>query len=171
MNILVQKAKKHDKEAFAELMEQNGKSMYKVAIAILKNDADVADAMQETILTCWEKIGALKKDDFFKTWVIRILINKCNVIYKQKKNLISDEMLPETAAWEDDYANVEWMELLKYLEEKYRVVIILYYVEGFKVKEIAEILEVSESAVKGRMVSARQKMEKLYQSERKRVII
>jgi len=171
MNILVRKAKKHDKEAFTELMEQNGKSMYKVAKAILKNDDDVADAMQETALTCWEKIDTLKKDEFFKTWLIRILINKCNAIYKQKKYLFPDEKLPETAVWEDDYANIEWKQLLKNLEEKYRTVIILYYVEGFKVKEIAEILEVSESTVKGRMVTARQNMEKLYQSERRWNII
>jgi len=171
MNILVRKAKKHDKEAFTELMEQNGKSMYKVAKAILKNDDDVADAMQETALTCWEKIDTLKKDEFFKTWLIRILINKCNAIYKQKKYLFPDEKLPETAVWEDDYANIEWKQLLKNLEEKYRTVIILYYVEGFKVKEIAGILEVSESTVKGRMVTARQNMEKLYQSERRLNII
>lgn len=48
MNQLVRKAKRHDKEAFTELMEINGKSMYKVAKAILENDEDVADAMQET---------------------------------------------------------------------------------------------------------------------------
>lgn len=57
------------------LIEQNTKSMYKVAKAILKNDEDVADALQDTILTCWEKIGTLEKNEFFKTWLIRILIN------------------------------------------------------------------------------------------------
>lgn len=171
MNILVHKARKHDKEAFTELMENNGKSMYRVAKAILKNDDDVADAMQETALTCWEKIDTLKNDAFFKTWVIRILINKCNVIFRQRKSYASNANLPETAIWEEDYNNVEWRELLKYLDEKYRTVIILYYVEGFKVREIAKILELSESAIKGRMATARQKMERFYQSEGGRKII
>ena len=75
MEKLVQKAKQHDKIAFTVLIEQNTKSMYKVAKAILKNDEDVADALQDTILTCWEKIGTLEKNEFLKTWLIRILIN------------------------------------------------------------------------------------------------
>lgn len=166
MNQLVRKAKRHDKEAFTELMEINGKSMYKVAKAILENDEDVADAMQETILACWENIHTLKKDKYFKTWLIRILINKCNAIYRQRKRFVTDNNLPECGRWEEDYANVEWMELFQYLDEKYRTVIILYYVEGFKVREIAEILEISEGTVKGRMVTARKRMEKLYQAER-----
>lgn len=53
---LVQKAKRHDKEAFSKLMHQYGQSMYKVAKAILKNDEDMADAMQDTVLTCMGKI-------------------------------------------------------------------------------------------------------------------
>ena len=69
--------------------------MYKVAKAILKNDDDVADAMQETILTCWEKIDSLKKEDYFKTWRIRILINQCNSIYRKRKKLVLDERIPE----------------------------------------------------------------------------
>lgn len=47
MELLVRKVRNHNKEAFTRLMEENGKSMYKVAKAILKNDEDVADAMQK----------------------------------------------------------------------------------------------------------------------------
>jgi len=166
MELLIQKAKRHDKEAFTILMTQHAQSMYKVAKAILKNDEDVADAMQETALTCWEKIGTLKKNEFFKTWMIRILINKCNYIYRQKARFTSDSVVPEVMIEESAFANVEWMELLECLEEKHRTVIILYYVEGFKVKEIAQILDVSESAVKGRMTAARKKMECFYQQEK-----
>lgn len=72
---LIKKARQHDSAAFSQLMQQHGQSMYKVARAILKNDEDVADAMQETALSCWEKIGTLKKEQYFKTWLIRILIN------------------------------------------------------------------------------------------------
>ena len=165
MEKLVQKAKQHDKTAFTVLIEQNTKSMYKVAKAILKNDEDVADALQDTILTCWEKIGTLEKNEFFKTWLIRILINKCNVIYRQKVSWVSEEQFPEYSVSENQYTYVEWCQLLECLEEKYRIVIVLYYVEGFKVREIARILKVSESTVKGRLVTAREKVEKLYQME------
>ena len=68
----------------------------------------------------------------------------------------------ETASEEDAYANVEWMELLQCLDKKYRTVIVLYYAEGYKVKDIANILNISESAVKERLSTARKKMEKYY---------
>lgn len=158
MDMLIRKARKHDKNAFTMLMQQHEKSMYKVAKAILKNDDDVADAMQETILTCWEKMDTLKKTEYFKTWLIRILIRKCNDTYRQKKRFVSREQCPEQQIFEEGFATVEWKSILRYLDEKYRTVIILYYVEGFKVREIAEILDVSESTVKARMVMARQKI-------------
>lgn len=156
---LVEKAARHDKEAFSELMRMHGQSMYRVAKAILKNDEDVADAMQETALTCWEKIGTLKKKRYFLTWMIRILINHCNAIYRQRSKYIPRDVLPEDAEEVSDYENVEWMEMLRCLEEKYRIVLILYYAEGFPVKDIANMLHISQSAVKQRLFTARKKME------------
>ncbi len=159
---LIRKARQHDSSAFSELMQQYGPSMYKVAKAILKNDEDAADAMQETALSCWEKIGTLKKEQYFKTWLIRILINHCNTIYKKRSRYVLDQLLPESAVWEDAYANVEWMELLRCLKEKYRKVIVLYYVEGFRIREIADLLGISGSAVKERLSTARKNMERYY---------
>lgn len=162
MNLLIRKAKKHDKAAFQELMEQQGKAMYKVAKAILKNDEDVADAMQDTVLACWEKIDTLEKDRYFQTWLMRILINNCNTIWRQRMRMVADGEVPEAAFLEDGYANVEWEQFLNCLDEKYRTVIILYYVQGFKTREIAEILEVNESTVRGRLVTARKRLEDQY---------
>ena len=171
MEILIQRAKRHDKNAFVELMKHNEQSLYKVAKAILKNDEDVADAMQETIMTCWEKIGTLRKNDYFKTWMTRILINKCNAIYKQRKRFISTDSYLETAISEDGFEIVEWGIFLNELEEKYRIVVILYYVEGFKVREIALLLDITESAVKARLVTARKKLGSFYNVERKCEIV
>lgn len=162
MNLLIRKARKHDKAAFQELMEQQGKGMYKVAKAILKNDDDVADAMQETALTCWEKIDTLKKDKYFQTWLTRILINNCNAIYRQRMKMVSEEVVSEAWIQEDGYANAEWESFLNCLDEKYRTVVILYYVQGFKAREIAEILQVNENTVRGRLATARKKLEDQY---------
>jgi RNA polymerase sigma factor (sigma-70 family) len=161
MDLLIRKARKHDKEAFQQLMEQQGKALYTVAKAILKNDEDVADAMQETAMTCWEKIDTLQKDKYFKTWLTRILINKCNVIYRQRMRSI-EEGIPEAWFQEEGYANAEWGDFLNCLDEKYRTVIMLYYVHGFKTKEIAQILDVNENTVRGRLVTARKKLEVQY---------
>ena len=164
MNLLIRKAKKHDRAAFQELMEQQGKAMYKVAKAILKNDEDAADAMQETALVCWEKIDTLKKDKYFQTWLMRILINNCNAIWRQRARMIAGGEVPEAAFSEEGYANAEWEQFLNCLDEKYRTVIVLYYVQGFKTRELAEILEILEHTVGGRLVTARKKLEVQYRS-------
>ncbi len=165
MNLLIKKARMRDKEAFCQLMEQQGQSMYKIAKAILRNDEDAADAMQETVLTCWEKIGTLKKDRYFQTWLTRILINNCNMICRQRARSVPEENLPETPAQEEGYLNAEWEEFLNCLDEKFRTVIMLYYVQGFKTKEIAEILQINENTVRGRLMTARKKLEAQYARE------
>ncbi len=162
MNLLIRKARNHDRAAFQQLMEQEGKSMYKIAKAILKNDEDVADAMQETALACWEKIDTLKKDKYFRTWLTRILINNCNAIYRERARIVSGENIPEMWFQEVEYENVEWENFLNCLEEKYRTIIMLYYVQGFKTREIAEILQINENTVRGRLVTARKKLENQY---------
>ena len=69
-------------------------NMYKVARSILLRDEDVADAISDTILVCWEKIDTLKKNRFFRTWMTRILINKCNDILRDcQRTVFTDEPL------------------------------------------------------------------------------
>lgn len=92
---LVKRSISGDANAFLELMEKNSLAMYKVARGILDNDEDAADAMQDTILTCFEKIHTLKNPEYFKTWMIRILINECNKIHRHYKNFSRAEELPE----------------------------------------------------------------------------
>lgn len=76
MKSLVKRAQRGDDQAFVELIEENKQAMYKIAVGILKNDFDAADAIQESILTCYEKLRELKKAQYFKTWLLRILINE-----------------------------------------------------------------------------------------------
>ena len=71
IGILLQKAKERNPDAFAELMQLHMKDMYRVALAILMNDEDAADAIQDTLLACWKKIGSLKHDKYFRTWMTR----------------------------------------------------------------------------------------------------
>ncbi|MCD8396581.1 MAG: sigma-70 family RNA polymerase sigma factor [Lachnospiraceae bacterium] len=163
MKLLVRKARKGDKAAFQQLMEEQGISLYKIAKAILKNDDDAADAMQETALVCWEKLGTLKKDDFFKTWMTKIHINNCNQIYRERQHLLPEEEIPEASAWENGFEHAEWGDFLNRLDEKYRIVIILHYIEGFRAKEISQILDISESAVYVRLTRAREMMRQQYE--------
>ena len=100
---LIRKAKKGDKDDFCRLMDEQVQSMYKVASAYLKNDEDVADAIQDTILSCYENLKSLKQNRYFKTWMIRILINKCKDMIQKKKLVTYTDQMPETPFHEEEY--------------------------------------------------------------------
>ena len=96
METYIKRAKKGDIEAFINLMDINKTYMYKVAKSILNNNEDIADAIQETILSCYKNIEKLKEIKYFKTWMIRILINKCKDILKRKNLVTYTDEMPET---------------------------------------------------------------------------
>ncbi len=163
---LVEKAVSGDVDAFLELMEKNSLAMYKVARGILKNDDDVADAVQDTILTCFEKIHTLRQPEYFKTWLIRILINECKriLVHYQRVNMPGE--LPETARQDASLAEFEFKEMLEMVDEKYRVILVLHYVEGFKLSEIAELLDLNENTVKTRLSRAKDQIRSVYLGSR-----
>ena len=82
---LILRARNGDADAFVELMEQNKQSMYKTAKAWLSQEEDVADAISETILDCFEHLDTLREPRYFKTWLVRILINNCSNIRRQNQ--------------------------------------------------------------------------------------
>ena len=165
MQELVEKAVRGDADAFLELMEMNSLSMYKTARGILKNDNDVSDAIQDTILTSFEKIHKLKNPQYFKTWLIRILINECNQILRHYKKVNTIEEVPETPRQDKTLAEFEFKEMLEQVDEKYRVILVLYYEQGFKISEIAELLELNENTVKTRLARAREQIRSAYFQE------
>lgn len=162
---LVNRARAGDAEAFLELIDRNSLAMYKVARGMVKNDEDAADAIQDTILTCFEKIHTLKKPEYFKTWLIRILINECNGILRHYRKEEPEEELQGIARQDKSLAEFEFKEMLEAVDEKYRIVLILYYVEGFRISEIAELLELNENTVKTRLARARVQVKEIYSHE------
>ena len=160
MTKLIREAKGHDADAFTSLMQFYMKDMYRVAIAILMNDEDAADAIQETILACWEKMYMLKKERFFRTWMTRILINKCYDIRKYHEKITDLEEFEETAV--RDAYNVELKEALQTLDDKYRLVITLFYIDGYRTGEIAKMLKIPKSTVQTRLKRARERLAAYY---------
>ena len=159
---LVKQAQAGDKEAFIDLIEHCKQALYKTAIAMLKNDADAADAIQDTVLKCYENLRGLREPRFFKTLLTRILINQCKKIMKQRRNVVSLYEHPELECEGADTSQGEFLELLNQLEEQYRIVLYLHYVEEFSVKEIGVILELNENTVKTRLSRGRTKLKKIY---------
>lgn len=163
MRELIKRAKLRDKDAFTELMQFYIKDMYKTAFAIVMNDYDVADAIQDTLLSCWEKIDTLKNDQFFKTWIIRILINKCYVIRKRyQRETVMEEYIEQPT---EDVSNLEFKEMLSVLDEKYRVPMYLFYGQGYKISEIAKILKIPKSTIQTRLARGRKQLADYYKSE------
>lgn len=164
MENLIKKAKSHDPDAFTALMQSQMRNMYRTARAILMNDEDAADAIQETILTCWEKMKDLKEDKYFQTWMTRILINKCYEIIRNNKDVMYVDTLPEQVG-EDSTSNLEWKEALAALDEKYRLVLVLFYCEGFHTKEIAKMLMIPHATVRTRLARGRKQLAEYYKDD------
>lgn len=155
MEELVRKAKREDSSAFAELVRLCTQSMYRVAWTYLGNDEDAADAISETVLVCYEKIETLKKDAYFKTWMIRILINQCKDILKHRSRIQSKAEMQESAFEDSGYIDCEWKEVLSCLDEKYRIILLLYYTREMDTREIAELLDISRNTVITRLARGR----------------
>lgn len=160
---LVKRAKLHDHNAFEELMQCYLKDLYKTAFAILMNDEDAADAIQDTMLNCWRKIDTLKQEHYFKTWLMRILINNCYAIRKTVHEEVPLEEYMEPAV--KDESTYEFKEMLSVLDEKYRLPMYLFYGQEYKITEIAKILKIPKSTVQTRLARGRKQLAEYYKSE------
>ena len=159
---LIKKAQKGDKIAFNNLITFYEQDLYKIARIRLNLD-DACDAVQEAIITIYKSLNKLTKISSFKSWMIKILINKCNDIYKKNvsQTALSYEMFEnETNFIEDKVDNYNFDSLIKVLEYEERIIVILYYFEDFSVKEISKIIKIPEGTVKSRLSRARKGLEK-----------
>ena len=131
---------KGDKEAFVYLINEYRLSLYRIAKGILKDDYRVEDAISNTIIKAFENIKKLKKAEYFKTWLIRILINECNSILKKEKRILYLEDSVKEEAYIDLYENIDLINAIETLDDDLKLVTILYYFEDIDQKEIAKII-------------------------------
>ncbi len=151
-------ARQGNRDAFTRVIKGTELTMYRLAKSFLKSDNDCADAIQETILKAFKKISSLKEAKYFKTWLIRILINECKVIIKANSKVILLGKVNLRPCEEDNFSNFEIREAVYSLEEDLKIIIILYYYEDLPVKEISKVLEIPEGTVKSRLTRARTKL-------------
>lgn len=168
MEELIEKAKKGDKDSFTKLMMTVEKELYHVAKARLKNDDDVYDAIQETTIIAYKNIEKLKENQYFKTWIIRILINETNLIYKRNKkiNLIPFEEIinvqkNNSQSIENADVKLDFNFICNKLKEEDRTIIILYYMDRFTDREIGKILNLKVNTVKTKRMRAIQKIKNI----------
>ncbi len=146
------------KEQLGQLILASEDTMYRVAKTLLRSDADCADAIQEAIVKAFSSLHTLRRDSYAKTWLVRIVINECYTIMRKEKRVVSiEDYVPEEEAESArDYSDL--YEAVSRLPKEQRLSVALYYMEGYSVKEIAELMETSESAVKSRLARARARL-------------
>lgn len=144
-------------EAFERTVTGMVQTLYRVSCSQLSIEADREDAVQETLRRAWEKRASLKNDDYLHTWVVRILLNVCHDIQRRKRRMIPTADFPETAAPEADVP-VDLRECLLRLDERERLPILLYYVEGYNTRQVAAILRIPQGTVKSRLDRGRRQL-------------
>lgn len=162
---IIKKAKKGDKKAFEDIIIYYQNDLYKIAKTRLSENADIDDAIQETIISAYQSIHKLLNISKIKSWLITILINKCNHIYKQKQkecslsyeNIDSGNYISESF---ENSSNLEFDDLMNILNNDEKTILVLYYYEGFKSIEIAKMLKMNDSTVRNKISRAKKKIEK-----------
>ena len=147
-----------------EAVETYGDMLYRICLVMLKNSADAEDAVQETFIIYIQRYPAFKSESHRKAWLITVATNKCRDMlrYRMRHQTESEEALSNYFIERSDSGIIE---ALMELPEKYRIVLMLHYVEEYKVDEISKIIDVSASAIKMRLSRGRKMLEEKFRKE------
>lgn len=167
MEELILKAEKGDLNSFNSLMKLLEKDLYRIAGIRLKSNEDICDAIQNTMINVYKNIKKVKDIKFFKTWVIKILINECNTIYKinlknnnflkkiienEKDKIILNEEMDENKFF------IEFDKLIDGLNSDEQLIFILFYKYQYSSKEISNIMKINSQTVKSKLYRGRNKI-------------
>ena len=139
--------------------------LFRICFLILKNEQDVGDVIQETFIQYMKKHPDFDTEEKKKAWLIKVSQNKCKDFlrfHKRHSYVPLDEvedLLVDTS--EEKASNRIQLEEIWELDYKLKSVVILYYIEGYSIKETAQMLAISESACKKRLERARNKLKEI----------
>ncbi len=170
---LIQQAKSGDSTAMAELVKQHSSKIYNVGLRLMQNESEAEDVLQETFLIMIQKLDTFKENSTLSTWLYRIATNIALGKLRAKQNRQSDMDLDElefepltgtqllswpeevNQMWKDESIQSCMKAALEKLPESYRTVFVMRDLEGISVKRTANMLDLSESNVKVRLMRAR----------------
>ena len=147
-----------DKNEFCENLRLYEKSMYSLAFSIVKNNADAAEVISESILRAYKNIQTLKKADSFKPWILRIIHNTAVEMMRKNSKIIPMEEtpdIPDDSPENDITIRLSVREAVNSLKQPYRTVVVLFYYENLSVSKIAQITNTNVVTVKKQLSRAR----------------
>ena len=139
------------------------KLLYHISYAMLRNESDCEDAVQEALVRAWEKRDTLRDERYMQTWLIRILLNVCNGIHRKRRRAERAALPPPQPAPAGGADALR--EALMALPLRLRLPVVLYYMEGMTQQECARALGWPASLVKSRLRAARAALRKLLEGE------
>ena len=146
---------------FEQVIQRYNQTVVSVCVMRLKNWADAEDCFQNTFVNLYSKKPELETEVHLKAWLIRVAINECNNYIKKNKRIVSLENKKEEAVeFPHDETDISWA--LLELPDKYRQVLYLYYVQQYKVDEIAQILGKNPNTIKTTLKRGREKLKSIY---------
>lgn len=170
MEELIIRSKNGDERAFTELILTIKNELYRIGKTRLSDDNDISDAIQETMINAYKHLRKLKDNTNFKSWIIKILINECNKIYKKKskKEKLFEKIIIEKnlSAIDNSITSInsklDFELLIEKLNYEEKLIVTLYYNSKYSCNEIAEILHMNINTVKSKLTRAKEKVKKSY---------
>ena len=150
-------------EEFAQRVAAMTQTLYRVTCFQLPQRADREDAVQETIRKAWEKRDALRDDRLLQTWIIRILLNECHDIRARISRSLPTEELPDLQSPPPEHNALT--DALSRLDDMHRMPILLHYIEGYSIEEVAQMLQIPMGTVKSRLARGRMRLRALLDEE------
>ena len=132
--------------------------LYHIAWSHLGSGPDAEDAVQDALIKAWEKRDTLRDESQFKPWLTRILANQCKDMLRKRKRYSFYPLKEDTAQVSPPEAENPVLAAMETLRPEYRLVMTLYYLDGYSMRETAELLGIPLNTVKTRMRNARKRL-------------
>ena len=152
---------------FREFYDRQVKRVYRLAMVLMGNISDAEDVTQTVFLKAWEKKPDFRDSDHEIAWILTTTRNQCKDIHKSfyRRKRADLENAPEPQVTLETQMDSEIWEVLQSLTEKYRMVLYLYYYEGYSVRELSVILGRRESTLQTQLATGRKQMKSLLESK------
>ena len=146
------------KESFTSLAQKYMDMIFRFAYNCLKSRADADDVTQNVLLSLYKTDKEFENDQHLKNWLLRVTSNECKKHWRSPWRKTADlDSLPKDAVWEEPQYGDLFHAIME-LDRKYRLVILLYYIEGYSIGEIGQLLGLPKGTVGARLRRAREKL-------------